>query len=114
LDAYRKLSTQILIHLGASPDMMCGHKEWAPKRKVDPISLDMNSEREKVGDLMSGWNKPGDPVVDLDDARAVNAYQGWGFWSEADFDYDENDPKFLDERNKIISARMVDWMMRHP
>jgi hypothetical protein len=59
------------------------------------------------------WSKPGDPVENVADARAVNAYQGWSFWTEADFDYDENDPAQLDERHKVISARLIDWMMRH-
>lgn len=59
------------------------------------------------------WTNPGDDVENLADARAVNAYQGWGFWSQADFDYDENDPAQLDERHKVISARLIDWMMRN-
>ena len=59
------------------------------------------------------WTKPGDEVENVADARAVNAYQGWGFWKQADFDYDENDPAQLDERFKVISARLIDWMMRN-
>jgi hypothetical protein len=69
------------------------------------------------GGDMAGWQWDKDnpePIDDLDDARRVNEYQGWGFWRQSDFDYDENDPKALDERVKVITARMIDWMMRNP
>lgn len=117
LDSYARLSAAILERLGRGVDRLCGHKEWAPGRKVDPHDLNMDRARTAVARLLEGdempWSKPGDPVDNLTDARAVNAYQGWTFWREADFDYDENDPKALDERFKVITSRMVDWMMRH-
>jgi hypothetical protein len=33
---------------GISPRMVCGHKEWAPRRKVDPHSLGMDVIRERI------------------------------------------------------------------
>jgi hypothetical protein len=70
-------------------------------------------EWDTGGGQMGNWTRPGDPVDDLADARRVNEYQGWDFWRQSDFDYDENDPKQLDERFKVISSRLIDWMMRH-
>jgi hypothetical protein len=32
---------------------MCGHKEWAPDRKVDPIVLNMHAERLLVAQLIT-------------------------------------------------------------
>lgn len=57
------------------------------------------------------WTKPGDPVKDVEDAKAVNAYQGGSVWTPHDIDYDENDPALLDERYKVITSRLVDLMM---
>lgn len=54
LDAYRKLSAQILTRLGTTVENMCAHREWAPTRKVDPISLNMADERARVAALMNG------------------------------------------------------------
>ncbi|MCA1572363.1 MAG: N-acetylmuramoyl-L-alanine amidase [Chloroflexi bacterium] len=34
---------------GCNETMVCGHKEWAPTRKIDPISIDMNWFRAQVG-----------------------------------------------------------------
>lgn len=58
------------------------------------------------------WTKPGDPVQNVADAKAVNAYQGGSVWSPHDIDYDENDPTHLDERHKVITARIVDLLMQ--
>jgi hypothetical protein len=58
------------------------------------------------------WNQENpQPVDDVDDARAVNEYQGWSYWRQSDFDYDANDPKELDERNKVITARLIQELM---
>jgi hypothetical protein len=64
------------------------------------------------GDDMA-WTKPGDPVADLADAQAVFGYQGNAIFSGADFAYDENDPRFLDERLKVIVARVANILMVH-
>lgn len=41
----------ILARLGASPgNALCGHKEYAPGRKIDPDGLDMNLERRLVAE----------------------------------------------------------------
>lgn len=57
------------------------------------------------------WQKPGDFVEDLDDARRVHDWHGHKVMTEADFDYDENDPKYMDERNKVFIARLLSELM---
>jgi hypothetical protein len=48
LDSYMKLSAELVRRGGFLTDMVCGHKEWAPTRKVDPIDLDMNDMRRRI------------------------------------------------------------------
>lgn len=54
LDAYRKLTCEILRELDRTEIYMCGHKEYALPvgRKIDPISLDMDAERANVAALL--------------------------------------------------------------
>jgi N-acetyl-anhydromuramyl-L-alanine amidase AmpD len=55
MEAYAQGVGAILKHLGQSPSMVCGHKEWAqPKgRKIDP-TFDMDQFRHAVASAMSG------------------------------------------------------------
>jgi hypothetical protein len=54
LEAYDRLSAALLTRLGQPASALCGHKEWAPSRKVDPVSLDMAAMRRRVARLMEG------------------------------------------------------------
>ena len=49
LNAYYRLCAALLVWLG-KPDanLVIGHKEWAPGRKIDPAGIDMNRFREQV------------------------------------------------------------------
>lgn len=38
----------IADHLDIPADMICGHKEWAPSRKIDPAGIDMGSFRTSI------------------------------------------------------------------
>jgi hypothetical protein len=58
LDAYVKLSAELAKRGGFAVDMVCGHKEWAPTRKVDPIDLDMNDMRRRVAAAMEDDMEP--------------------------------------------------------
>lgn len=40
--------TALTAHMDVSADMICGHKEWAPGRKIDPAGVDMNAVRADV------------------------------------------------------------------
>jgi N-acetylmuramoyl-L-alanine amidase len=119
LDSYGRLAAAILNRLEKNADRLCSHKEWATGRKVDPHSINMSKARVTIQNLLDQdqgggampWTKLGDPVDNLADARAVNEFQGWSFWRQSDFDYDENDPKSLDERAKVITSRLVQELM---
>lgn len=54
--AYHRLCAALITGPGVGGDVarVCGHKEWAPSRKVDPHSLDMNAFREKVWAVLKG------------------------------------------------------------
>jgi hypothetical protein len=54
LDAYDRLSAALLAKLGQPAAALCGHKEWAPSRKIDPVSLDMPAMRRRVQTIMEG------------------------------------------------------------
>ena len=108
------------------------HMGWYNRRKISGSNtwsqhawsnaLDIGpyygqAEQQKFYDFLTGsgdvpWKKPGDPVESVADAKAVHAWQGNDVMSAADLDYDENDPKLLDERYKIVTARIVDLLMR--
>lgn len=47
-DAYVRLVASCLDALRRGPEWFCGHKEWAPGRKVDPGGIDMNEMRRAV------------------------------------------------------------------
>jgi peptidoglycan hydrolase-like protein with peptidoglycan-binding domain len=59
MDAYHRGVAAILVKVGASPLMCCGHKEYALPlgRKPDPL-FDMGAFRTKVEEFMSGTAKP--------------------------------------------------------
>lgn len=66
LDAYKRGVAVILARLGRDEGWCCGHREWAPGRKIDPHSIDMDAFRTEVGALMSNPGAPPIPATDLD------------------------------------------------
>lgn len=61
MDAYARGVAAILKHIGAEPIMACGHKEWAPRRKIDP-TFDMAEFRRRVAGIMAG-TEPVRPII---------------------------------------------------
>jgi peptidoglycan hydrolase-like protein with peptidoglycan-binding domain len=53
MDAYRRGVAAILRKLGADETMCCGHREYAPGRKPDPL-FDMDVFRARVRDILMG------------------------------------------------------------
>ena len=51
-------SAALLRHLRASEAMLVGHKEWAPKRKIDPAGIDMDLLRKVVRGAIHGNPRP--------------------------------------------------------
>lgn len=74
MDAYRRCVAAILKHIGAGPEMCCGHREYAlPKgRKIDPL-FDMDRFRDEVGDIMRGVGviRPLIPASDPSSGKAT-------------------------------------------
>ena len=66
LDAYRRGVAAILKHIGQSADFCCGHKEYAPKRKSDPHTIDMDDFRKDVAAIMAGTTTPPPPIPRID------------------------------------------------
>lgn len=65
MDAYRRGVAAILAHIGADAGMCCGHKEYAPDRKPDPL-FDMAVFRQAVQNLMTGRTQPRALIPALD------------------------------------------------
>lgn len=57
MDAYRRGVAAILTHIKARPIMVCGHKEFAPRRKIDP-TFNMGTFRMQVEEIMNGTARP--------------------------------------------------------
>lgn len=61
MDAYVRVSAALCRAGGFDADMVCGHKEWAPRRKVDP-TFDMAAFRERVADRLGSGAPPPPPT----------------------------------------------------
>jgi peptidoglycan hydrolase-like protein with peptidoglycan-binding domain len=66
MDAYRRGAAAILKQIGATTDMCCGHKEYAPGRKDDPKGFDCGVFRADVEAILRGVGavRPLIPAVD--------------------------------------------------
>jgi hypothetical protein len=75
VDAYQRGVAAILNKIGASVDMCCGHKEYAPGRKIDP-TLDMAQFRQGVSAIMSGTARPPTLIAAVDSAGRPTLRRG--------------------------------------
>lgn len=64
LEAYSRICAALCWHMGRGAEWICGHKEWAPRRKIDPRGIDMNWFRVHVQDLIE-WRRAGGPFPPL-------------------------------------------------
>lgn len=53
LAAYKQAAATIIRGLGVGPEMVCGHREWAPLRKVDPAGINLDVFRADVAALLA-------------------------------------------------------------
>jgi N-acetylmuramoyl-L-alanine amidase len=58
IESYHRICNGMLRLVGSRADLVCGHKEWSPRRKPDPASLDMNSFRSAVAALLDSRPEP--------------------------------------------------------
>lgn len=75
MDAYRRGVAAILKKLGADASMCCGHKEYAPKRKIDP-NFDMDEFRAGVAAIMAGGAPVRPPIPAADDKARPTLRRG--------------------------------------
>jgi peptidoglycan hydrolase-like protein with peptidoglycan-binding domain len=70
MDAYSRGVAAILRYVGEGPEMCCGHKEYAPDRKIDPL-FDMSRFRSTIGAIMQGnaITRPLIPAADPDTGK---------------------------------------------
>lgn len=66
----------ILKAVGSSPLMVVGHKEWAPRRKVDPRGIDMDMFRRYVGNLVGATISNDIVVKDVNMAKVPDVRRG--------------------------------------
>lgn len=52
--AYKRLCAVLARKMDIPVSNICGHKEWAPNRKIDPAGIDMNKFRADVSDILTG------------------------------------------------------------
>lgn len=52
-DAYPRLVAALLRRMGRDAGWLCGHKEWAPSRKIDPAYWNMDQFRTEVAALLA-------------------------------------------------------------
>ena len=74
LDAYRRGVAAILAKIGAGAGMCAGHKEYAPKRKIDP-TFDMPLFRRAIAEFLQG-KTPRAPIAAEDDAGRPTLRRG--------------------------------------
>lgn len=79
LDAYDRTCAAVLRHVDRDASWLCGHREWAPGRKIDPTGIDMNMMRSRVqnqlesgGDMALRKGDSGNAVAALQ--KALNAW----------------------------------------
>lgn len=58
--AYDLASAAIFRYLNLDSTYLCGHREWAPNRKVDPVGIALPQMRTKVQDLI---NRKSDTMI---------------------------------------------------
>lgn len=88
---------------------VCGHQHVPENTHWDPGALDWTTLMKEENMV---WTKPGDPVNTMEDVHSVHHYQGHSVLGDNDLLYDENDPAFLDERYKIVTARLLSMLMQ--
>lgn len=81
-----RASAALLKGMGRDASWLCGHKEWAPRRKIDPHSLNMDEFRAAVGAVIAGQPVPiahvepapatAPPETEIDRIRQLQGHLG--------------------------------------
>jgi N-acetyl-anhydromuramyl-L-alanine amidase AmpD len=54
LEVFPVVTAALLSGIGRDASWCCGHREWAPNRKIDPTGIDMDDFRRDVQTLLAG------------------------------------------------------------
>lgn len=76
LDAYKRGIAAILSHINADTAMCCGHKEWAPTRKIDPCMINMSGFRADVAAIVNGSGTVRPLIPPVDDQQRATIRRG--------------------------------------
>ena len=77
VEAMGRATAAMLRVMQATPNMIVGHKEWAPRRKVDPRGIDMDMFRRYVSNLMAGTTPSNTPQTNgIDMTKVPNVKRG--------------------------------------
>lgn len=63
-DAAARIHAALISNHGADSALVCEHKEWAPRRKVDAFGVDGNQMRLLVAKYLAGGGTPVAPPAD--------------------------------------------------
>ena len=56
--AYPRMVAALLAGMGRDERFCCGHREWAPGRKIDPAGIDLDDFRAQVANHLRGRPEP--------------------------------------------------------
>ncbi|MBE9076804.1 N-acetylmuramoyl-L-alanine amidase [Romeria aff. gracilis LEGE 07310] len=70
MDAYRHGVAAILKKINKGTIMCCGHKEYAPGHKIDPL-FDMNAFRSEVDAILQGTTPPLRRIPQMEDSTTA-------------------------------------------
>lgn len=68
----QRISAAFAHYAGHGPEKICGHKEWAPGRKIDPAGIDMHEFRAEVKWFLGTADSPVLPTPAMGDAQAAS------------------------------------------
>jgi hypothetical protein len=61
LDAYYRVCAAMLTYMKKDASWLIAHKQWAPKRKIDPANIDLQQFKDSVGLIMYAHAMEGHP-----------------------------------------------------
>lgn len=64
MECYLRVCCALAHKLGHGSEMVCAHKEWAPRRKIDP-TFDMSAFRRAMKDRLTNAQSPVVPTPDM-------------------------------------------------
>ena len=103
LNAFILASAALLDGIGADTEMLCGHKEWAPGRKIDPTGIEMDQFRRQVDDARTTGGTPmSDRSAEIREAQIKLTNEGGTRFYTGDIDEDFG-PLSLDAVHKAVN-----------